>query len=186
MGMTRSYPTSIHNLMCDEDPLSDASSTGDNYLGGASAPRHLCAMATALHESPPQVASSHSTHTPWITARRHSPTHRLTPMRFAPCPSKRLGWRTLLCSRILSQRGEPCRSRPAMCTHWVNRNIVNNACMQLPQVFCVGWNITAAAILFQALVEPRTRHRGTSTNRSVTWWSSLPSSKQRAPPCTTT
>ena len=32
VGMTGSYLASIHDLLCDEDPLSDASGTGDNYL----------------------------------------------------------------------------------------------------------------------------------------------------------
>ena len=32
VGMTESYPDSVHDLLCYEDPLSDSSSTGDNNL----------------------------------------------------------------------------------------------------------------------------------------------------------
>ena len=64
VGMAGSYPASIHDLLCDEDTLSDSSSTGDNYLEGASAPRHVCAMAAAPSEPPPQAVSSQATHTP--------------------------------------------------------------------------------------------------------------------------
>lgn len=31
VGVTEGYPDSIHDLLCDEEPLSDASSMGDNY-----------------------------------------------------------------------------------------------------------------------------------------------------------
>jgi len=65
VGMTVSYPASIHNLLCDEDPLSDASSTWDNYLGGSSTPRRICAMPTAPRDPPPPVAEpSNTTYTP--------------------------------------------------------------------------------------------------------------------------
>jgi len=65
VGMTVSYPASIHNLLCDEDPLSDASSTWDNYLGGSSTPRRKCAMPTAPRDPPPPVAEpSNTTYTP--------------------------------------------------------------------------------------------------------------------------
>jgi len=64
MGMARIYPASVHDLLCNEDPLSDSSSTGNNYLEGASAPRRVCAMAAAPSELPPQAAASQATHTP--------------------------------------------------------------------------------------------------------------------------
>ena len=64
VGMTGSYLASIHDLLCDEDPLSDASSTGDNYLEGALAPRRVRAMAATPSEPPPEVVSSQATHTP--------------------------------------------------------------------------------------------------------------------------
>ena len=38
--------------------------------------------------------------------------------------------------------------------HGVNRNIINDACMQLPQEFRAGQNIAATAILLQTLPEP--------------------------------
>ena len=37
LGMTGSYPDSVHDLLCYEDPLSDSSSTGNNRLEGTSA-----------------------------------------------------------------------------------------------------------------------------------------------------
>ena len=47
VGMAGSYPDSIHDLLCYEDPLSDSSSTGDNYLEGY--PCHIaCAPWLAL------------------------------------------------------------------------------------------------------------------------------------------
>ena len=47
----------------------------------------------------------------------------------------------------------------------VNHDIINDAHMQLPQGFCGGQNITAAAILLQTLPEPRIRPKGTFTTR---------------------
>jgi hypothetical protein len=64
VGMAGSYPASVHDLLCYEDPLSDSSGTGDNYLEGVSAPRRVCAMAAAPSEPPPEVVSSQATHTP--------------------------------------------------------------------------------------------------------------------------
>jgi hypothetical protein len=45
VGMTESYPDSVHNLLCFEDPLSDSSSTGDSRLEGTSEPPRMCATA---------------------------------------------------------------------------------------------------------------------------------------------
>ena len=56
MGMTESYPDSVHDLLCFEDPLSDSSITGDNRQEGTSAPPRLCAMAD--NEPPPEVVPS--------------------------------------------------------------------------------------------------------------------------------
>ena len=64
VGMAGSYPASVHDLLCYEDPQSDSSNTGDNYLEGVSAPHRVCAMATAPREPPPQVVSSQAMHTP--------------------------------------------------------------------------------------------------------------------------
>ena len=57
-GMAGSYPDSVHDLLGYEDPLTDSSSTGDNYLEGVSAPQHVCAMAGAPSDPPPEVVSS--------------------------------------------------------------------------------------------------------------------------------
>ena len=45
VGMTESYPDSVHDLLCYEDPLRDSSSTGDNRLEGTSVLPCMCAMA---------------------------------------------------------------------------------------------------------------------------------------------
>ena len=59
VGMTGSYPVSVHDLLCYENPLSDSSSMGDNNLEGTSALPRLCAMANAPVVDPsPEVASS--------------------------------------------------------------------------------------------------------------------------------
>ena len=63
-GMAGSYPDSVHDLLCYEDPQSDSYSTGDNYLEGALAPRRVRAMAAAPSEPPPEVVLSQATHTP--------------------------------------------------------------------------------------------------------------------------
>jgi hypothetical protein len=63
VDMTGSYPASINDLLCDEDPLNDASSTGDNNLEGASAPRRVCSMATTPSEPPPHGVSPQAMHT---------------------------------------------------------------------------------------------------------------------------
>ena len=62
MGMTKSYPDSVHDLLCYEDPLGDSSSTGDNRLEGTSVPPRMCAMADG--DPPPEVVPSEQTHTP--------------------------------------------------------------------------------------------------------------------------
>ena len=62
VGMTESYPDSVHDLLCFEDPLSDSSSTGDNCLEGTFAPPRMCAMADG--DPPPEVVPSEQTHTP--------------------------------------------------------------------------------------------------------------------------
>ena len=64
VGITEVYPDSIHDLLCDEDPLSDASCTGDNYWADAHASPHICAMAAAPREELPLVEPSNTTHTP--------------------------------------------------------------------------------------------------------------------------
>ena len=65
VGMTGSYPDSVHDLLCYEDPLSDSSSTGDNNLEGTSAPPRVCTMANApIVDPPPEVVPSQQTRTP--------------------------------------------------------------------------------------------------------------------------
>jgi hypothetical protein len=64
VGMAGSYPDSVHDLLCYEDPLSDSSSIGNNYLEGVSMPRRMCAMAGAPSDPPPEVVLSQQTHTP--------------------------------------------------------------------------------------------------------------------------
>ena len=64
MGMTGSYPDSVHDLLCYEDPLSDSSSIGDNNLEGASVPPRVCAMADAPNDPPSEVVPSQRTCTP--------------------------------------------------------------------------------------------------------------------------
>ena len=59
--MTESYPDSVHDLLCYEDPPSDSSSTGDNHLQGTSMPPRVCAMAD--NDPPPEVVPSQQTHT---------------------------------------------------------------------------------------------------------------------------
>ena len=62
MDVTESYPDSVHDLLCFEDPLSDSSSRGDSHLEGTSAPPRMCAMADG--DPPPEVVPSEQTHTP--------------------------------------------------------------------------------------------------------------------------
>ena len=62
VGMTESYPDSVHNLLCFEDPLSDSSSMGDSRLEGTSVPPRMCAMADG--DTPRDVVPSEQTHTP--------------------------------------------------------------------------------------------------------------------------
>ena len=75
MGVTESYPDSVHDLLCFEDPLSDSSSTGDNCLEGTSAPPRMCAMADG--DPPPEVVPSEQTHTP-ADHREHAFANALT------------------------------------------------------------------------------------------------------------
>ena len=56
VDMTESYPDSIHDLLCFENPLSGSSSTGDNRLEGTSALPRMYAMANG--ELPPEVVPS--------------------------------------------------------------------------------------------------------------------------------
>ena len=60
--MMESYPDSVHDLLCFEDPLSDSSSTGDNHMEGTSAPPCMCSMAD--NDPPPEVVPSQQTRTP--------------------------------------------------------------------------------------------------------------------------
>jgi hypothetical protein len=62
MGVTESYPDSVHDLLYFEDRLSDSCSMGDNHLEGTSAPPSICAMAD--NDPPPMVVPSEQTHTP--------------------------------------------------------------------------------------------------------------------------
>jgi hypothetical protein len=62
VGMMESYPDSIHDILCFEDPLSDSSSTGDNHLEGTSAPLSMCSMAD--NDPPLEVVPSEQMHTP--------------------------------------------------------------------------------------------------------------------------
>ena len=62
VGMMESYPDSVHDLLCYEDPLSVSSSTEDNYLEGVSAPPRVCTMAGAPSDPPPEVVPSQQTH----------------------------------------------------------------------------------------------------------------------------
>jgi hypothetical protein len=64
VGMAGSYPDSVHDLLCYEDPLSDSSSMGEHYLEGASVLCRVCAMAAAPSEPPPPPLSCQPSHTP--------------------------------------------------------------------------------------------------------------------------
>ena len=61
MGMTESYPDSVHDPLCYEDPLSDSSSTGDHHLEGTSMPPRMCVVADG--DPPPEAVPSDWTHT---------------------------------------------------------------------------------------------------------------------------
>jgi hypothetical protein len=80
VSMAGSYPASIHDLLCDEDPLSEGSSMGDNYPNGPSPPQHVCAMATAPHEPPLEVQPSRPTHT--VTSRIFSECYKVEKYEF--------------------------------------------------------------------------------------------------------
>ena len=151
VGMTESYPDSVHDLLCYEDALSDSSSTGDNHLEGTSAPPRMCAMAD--NDPPPKVVPSEQTHTPQdhreralpnaqdhsedLRCRQQTPPPMDQPPR-APSGSKGINPVGSACQRALG----------------VNRDIINDARMQPPQEFHAGQNIAAAAILLQTLPEP--------------------------------
>ena len=68
VGIIESYPDSVHDLLCFDDPLSDSSSTGDNHLEGTSAPLRMCAMADG--DTPPEVVPSEQTYTPVDQCKR--------------------------------------------------------------------------------------------------------------------
>ena len=154
VGIARSYPNSVHDLLCYEDPLSDSSSTWDNYLEEASAPRRVCAMAAAPSEPPPKVAPLQEMHTPRITVCRRSPTRRPMLRNFVPSTSTRPRW------RISPHDLTPGRKRQiplVLCgsAREINRDIINEARMQLPQEFHASQNIAAVAILLLTLSEPQ-------------------------------
>ena len=149
--MTESYPDSVHDLLCFEDPLSDSSSTGDNRLEGTSAPPHLCAMAD--NEPPPEVVPSEQTQTP--------ADHRERALANAQAHGEDLSRRQQTPPPMDQPSQAPSGSKginPAGSARQrarrVNHDIINDARMQLPQEFRAGQNITLAAILFQMLPEP--------------------------------
>ena len=135
VGMTESYPDSVQDLLCFEDPLSDSSSMGDSRLEGTSVPPHMCAMADG--DPPPEVVPSEQTHAPAdqheraladvqahgedLCRRQQTPPPVEQPPR-APSGSKGIN--------------------PVGSAHWralrVNHDIINDARMQLPQGFHVG------------------------------------------------
>ena len=144
--MTESYPDSIHDLLCYEDPRSDSSSTGDNRLGGTSAPPRMCAMANG--DPPLEVVPSEQTHTP-ADQREHALANALA-------HGDELRHREQAPPRAPSGSKEVNpTSSTRRCARAVNHDIINNARMQLPQEFRAGQNIAAAAILLQTLPEPQ-------------------------------
>ena len=87
MGMMESYPDSVHDFLCCEDPLSDSSSTGDNRLEETSAPPCMCAMAAV--DPPPEVVPSEQTHT-LADHREHMLANTLAHGRFSSIANRRL------------------------------------------------------------------------------------------------
>ena len=55
VGVTEGYPDSVHDLLCDDECLSDASSTRDNYPAGAHTSPRMCALAATPREESPLV-----------------------------------------------------------------------------------------------------------------------------------
>ena len=152
MGMTESYPNSVHDPLCFENPLSDSSSTGDNHLEGTSAPPRMCAMADG--DPPPEVVPSEQMHTP-ADQHEHALTNVLAhgdDLRHreqAPPPVERPPRAPSGSNGVNPTSSARRRARA------VNHDIINDARMQLPQEFCVDQNIAAAAILLQTLPEPQ-------------------------------
>ena len=112
----------------------------------------MCAMANG--DPPLEVVPSEQTHTP-ADQRKHALANTMAhddelrhreqapppvgqPPR-APSGSKEV-------NPTSSTRRRACA---------INHDIINNARMQLPQEFCAGQNIAAAAILLQTLPEPK-------------------------------
>ena len=62
VGMT-GHPASFHDLLCDEDPLSEASST-ECYVPYDPPLRKECTMMGVHEEPPPEAVESQATHTP--------------------------------------------------------------------------------------------------------------------------
>ena len=154
--MTESYPDSVHDLLCFEDPLSDSSSMGDNRLEGTSVPPRMCAMAAG--DPPPEVVPSEQTHTPADQHERALANaqaldedlrrHRQTPPPGDQSLRAPSGSKGMNLAGFAHQRA-----------HRVNHDIVNDARKQLPQEFRAGQNIAAAAILLQTvpLLDPAQR-----------------------------
>ena len=120
--MTESYPDSVHDLLCFEDPLSDSSSTGDNRLEGTSAPPRMCAMADG--DPPPEVVPSEQTHTP-ADVQAHDKD--LCRRRQTPPPGDQSLWASSG-SKGMNPAGSVHR-----CALRVNHDIVNEARMQIPK-----------------------------------------------------
>ena len=150
--MTESYPDSVHDLLCFENPLSGSSSTGDNRLEGTSALPRMYAMANG--ELPPEVVPSEQTHTP-ADQREHALANALAhgdELRHgeqAPPPAGQPP-RAPSGSKEVNPTSSGCR-----CARAVNHDIINKAHIQLQQEFRAGQNIAAAAILLQTLPEPQ-------------------------------
>ena len=142
--MTNSYPDSVHDLLCYENPLSNSSCTGDNRLEGTSVPPRMCAMADV--DPPPEVVPFEQTHAP-ADHREHALANALAhgdDLRHreqAPPPVERPP-RAPSGSKGVNPTSSARRRARA-----VNHDIINDAHMQLPQEFRAGQNIAAAAIL---------------------------------------
>ena len=151
VDMTESYPDSVHDLLCFEDPLSDSSSTGDNRLEGTSVPPFMCAMANG--DPLPEVVSPEQTHISADQRERalaDAQAHDEDPRRRRQTPPP--GDQSLRApsgSKGMNPAGSAHRRALR-----VNHDIVNDARMHLPQEFRAGQNIAVAAILLQMLPEP--------------------------------
>jgi hypothetical protein len=135
--MMESYPDSVHDLLCYEDPLSDSSSTGDNHLEGISAPPRVCAMADAPNDPPSDVVPSQQTHTP--------PDHRERALANTQAHGEDLRHRQQTPLPVDQPPRAPSGSKgvnPAGSARQracgVNRDIINDARMQLLQEFRAG------------------------------------------------